>query len=319
MNASSVALQAPGLFGWSDRWPAAFRLVGLNVVRKREAFHCAADLYHRNTALSVTWSAPAVGSEIEVGALVRPELPMLVGTGDGPLVVSGLRVPRQPERDVNLFDTVRPERSGQPSVIGRARRLIDALPHVYRHLFNAIFWDQRRFARFCVNPASISNHHAHRHGLLLHTVETAEIALGLCRAYPRANRGLALVAALLHDAGKADEYFSRLNGTWGLTDRGRLIGHGVTVYEWIAAAVANASIDLRQDAYQALIHVLTARAGAPDWLGIRKPAMIENEIVTIADRFSSRMNLHDRLAAPGGGWGARHPHRGEPFTLLERD
>ena len=298
-----------------DLLPSAFRLTHLEVDRDEEVFYCAANLYHRQVTLSVTWSTSAVSPEIQVGALVRPDLPIVVRSEAGPLVIQGLSVFREPERDLNLFDTVRPERWNEPWLIQRARDLIDQLPSAYRHLFNVIFWDQRRFARFCVNPASLSNHHAHRSGLLLHTVETAEIALSLCNRCEHANCGLALVAALLHDAGKAEEYLPRGGGTWALTDRGRLIGHGFTVTEWIAAAAANFDIDLQQEAYQALIHVLTARTSAPEWLGIRKSAMIENEIVSFADRISGQINLHDRLAAAGGGWGVRHVHRRAPFTL----
>lgn len=301
-----------------DRLPVAFRLVHLDVVQDGDRVHCAADLYHRCAALSVIWSAPTNSPEIEVGALVRPEFPMLATTRGGPLAVANLSVLQQPERDLNLFETMRPERWRLPQLIERARILIDALPPVYRHLFNAIFWDHHRFARFCVSPGSMHNHHAQRSGLLLHSIETAEIALSLCDRSERVNRGLALIAALLHDAGKADEYLLDGEGASGLSNRGKLVGHGITVTEWIAAAVAaNPAIDLGEENHQALIHVLTARTSAPEWLGIRKSAMIENEIVSFADRLSGQLNLHDQLSAAEGGWGRRHRHRQAPFTLLD--
>jgi len=301
-----------------DLLPTVFRLIDLEVERNGEVYHCSATLYHRQATLSVSWSASVVSPGVEVGALVRPDFPIVMRSETGAVIIQGLSVPQEPERDLNLFDTVRPERWDEPRLIERARDLIDELPSAYRHLFNAIFWDFRRFARFCVNPASLSNHHAHRGGLLLHTVEAAEIALMLCERSKHANRGLVLLAVLLHDAGKADEYLPSGNGTWTLTDRGRLIGHGCTVTEWIAVAAANCGIDLQQKEYQALIHVLTARTNAPEWLGIRKAAMIENEILSVADRMSGHIDLHDGLAAAGGGWGVRHHHRPAPFTLADR-
>ena len=301
-----------------DLLPTVFRLIDLEVERDGEVYRCMANLYHRQATLSVTWYASVVSPGVEVGALVRPDFPIVMRSEAGRLIIKGLSVPQEPERDLNLFDTVRPERWNEPRLIERARDLMDELPSAFRHLFNAIFWDFRRFARFCVNPASLSNHHAYRGGLLEHTVATAEIALMLCDRSKHANRGLVLVAALLHDAGKADEYLRSGDGTWTLTDRGRLIGHDCTVIEWIAAAAANCGIDLRQEGYQALLHVLTARTNAPEWLGIRKTAMIENEIVSVADRMSGHIDLHDGLAAAGGGWGLRHHHRPAPFTLADR-
>lgn len=314
MPPSIITVQSPnGPYHTPEAFPKVFRLSHVEGMRKGEMWRCRAHLYHRLLAVPVTWNAPDL--DLMDGALVRPDFPVNLDAEDGYLVLSGLAMATEPERNLSLFDTVRPERLGQPELIERARILVEQLSPGYRHLFNAVFWDQKRFARFLVQPASITNHHAERCGLLRHTVETGEGALKLCEQSESANRDVVLMGALLHDAGKADEYHPNANGKPAMTDRGRLIGHVVTTTEWVAAAFARYAVDLSDEAYRALIHVLNARKGAPEWIGIRTPVMIECDIVSEADRLSGRINLHERLAAPGGGWGKKHPHRPAPFTL----
>jgi len=320
ISTSIILVQSPDRsYHFPDAFPKVFRLVGLEVVRQGEMCRCRAHLYHRLLAMHVTWHAPEVSAELRVGELVRPGFPVFVDTEDGDLVVSGLMIAHEPERSLNLFDTVRPEQSGQPELIERARILVEQLSPGYRHLFNAVFWDQRRFARFLRQPGSVTNHHAEPGGLLMHTVDTAEIALKQCERSTSANRDLVLIGALLHDAGKADEYLLKPNGKPAMTDRGRLIGHVVTATEWVAVAFAKFAVDLSDEMYRALIHVLNARKGVPEWVGVRTPVMIECDIVSEADRLSGRINMHERLADPGGGWGKRHPHRPAPFTLPKPD
>lgn len=170
--------------------------------------------------------------------------------------------------------------------------------------------------RFCTAPASVANHHAYRHGLIEHTVEVAENTLRLCEASTGVNRNLALLAALLHDAGEADEYAARGTHSWSLTDRGRLIGHDTTIVEWVAAASTQAR--LPNNTYVALLHILTARRGAPDWVGMRQPAMLESDILSQADRLSGQANLHAQMSNPNGGWGTKHRHmRSAPYSVPE--
>ena len=78
-----------------------------------------------------------------------------------------------------------------------------------------------------------------------------------------------VLAGLLHDTGKADEY-RWVHRRFELSDRGHLIGHRHTLLEWLAAARAQYRVMVPEAHYLALIHVLTAAKGAPAWLGLRE-------------------------------------------------
>jgi len=112
-----------------------------------------------------------------------------------------------------------------------------------------------------------------------------------------------ILAALLHDAGKADEYLLTSSGQWRMTDRGSLVGHKVTVTEWIAAASVLYGVALPEDKYLGLLHCLNSAQGAPQWLGIRETAMPEAFLLSGHDRASGKLDMFRRLAPPSKtGW-----------------
>lgn len=60
--------------------------------------------------------------------------------------------------------------------------------------------------------------------------------------------------------------------------------------------------------YEALLHCLTSSKGAPEWLGIRKPAMLEAVMLPDLDQCSGTEDLMARCAANDRWGGAFHPH-----------
>ncbi len=313
-NAVTVVADPGDLWGAP---PPMYRISALDVQDEGHLIACSATFYHRRGPLHVTWKSRQVG--VEEGLLVRPRGGPRAAPGAFEHQISRPSVLARPEPDVDLFETVPPSWGVPVDLLDRASALFARLPRAYRHLFNALVWDAGRFQRFCQWPGSLGNHHKRAGGLLEHTVDAAEIAWSLCQRNPKANAELTLLATLVHDLGKTDDYVWNPRGYWYASNRCRLIGHGVTIVEWIAVAAAVPGVALSQEAYEALVHLLTARDNAPSWLGIRRSAMIEGEILSHADRVSGRGDLHARLAAPGGGWGTRHPHRGsQPYTLPER-
>lgn len=127
--------------------------------------------------------------------------------------------------------------------------------------------------------------------------------------------GIALTAGFLHDAGKAAEYNPWKGGSWGMTNRGRLVGHRHTIIEWLAVALATNRIALPEQQYLSLLHAITAAPGA-EWLGIRSPMTPESTLLSLADRLSGEKSLVAQLAKWQGGWGDKYPHKkGQPFTI----
>ena len=145
------------------------------------------------------------------------------------------------------------------TLVRRASALWQSASRCLQHLFNAIFWDSRRLHRYLVG-ASPEGHHSWVHGNPWHTLEVAEQALKMAQGQPLACPEVLLMAALLHDAGKADEYRLGLPGL-ELTTRGKLVGHRNTIIR----------VDRRRHRPRAhrspspttgLIHALTSARGA---------------------------------------------------------
>ena len=159
-------------------------------------------------------------------------------------------------------------------------------------------------------------HHAEPNGNLRHTVEVAEEMRNLCRTRSYANQALGVLSALLHDAGKADEYVSNGKGGWDMSDRGKLLGHKVSAVEWIVQAVTRWNIKFPPGHYESLLHIMTAVPHAPDWMGLRQPVTPESLLLSMADRLSGHDDLMELTVNKDGGFGRFHKHlKSAPFTV----
>jgi hypothetical protein len=83
----------------------------------------------------------------------------------------------------------------------------------------------------------------------------------------------------------------------------------------VAAALATRRILLPEIKHLGLLHCLTAGVGA-DFLGIRRPATLEAEILSLADRLSGDSDLFRQNAREQPGLGRYHNHlQGRPFLM----
>ena len=298
--------------------PRIFRLTSYTAkVIDHKHTECTATLFHEKASMKVRWTTASPDHRIKPNRLVSTRWSAHRGCDEeGVLRISRLVLIERPEAMENLFETVPSGWVRDRQLVGEAKDLIEALPRGHRHLFNAIFWDGERFRRFCMGPSSMNGHHNTDSGNLRHAVDVAKMMRENCGARQITNTPLAILSALLHDAGKADEYRLNPSGEWKLSDRGRLLGHKITVVEWIASAMARYRIMLPISHYMALLHCLTASQNAPEWLGIRKPAMLEAMMLSNMDRLSGTGDLMERCAA-NDGWGQFHPHIGlRPFAVM---
>lgn len=274
-------------------------------------FACEARLFHQRACLQVTWTARQPDSRLRSEtALVRIQWPKRAPTSlHGQIHVDRLVYLERPEPTVNLFQTVPYGWVRDRQLVISGIDLLARMPTPLLHLFNAIFWNGGRFHRFCTGPSSLRHHHAEPNGNLRHSID---VALRMARELDAASEGhrphatgiddparqpwtaeqaTAIMVALLHDAGKADEYQARSDGTLGLSARGRLLGHKTTVTEWIAVAKALWVPKLPERQYLALIHGFSAASGAPEWLGIRRPETTAAKFLSSLDRLSGLSSL----------------------------
>jgi 3'-5' exoribonuclease len=274
-------------------------------------------LFHERASLSVEWVSRQVDVRLQAGCLVSVRWLGRVLCAEGALRIARLVRLDRPDPALNLFDTLPSSWVIDRALVKRAAALWERLPRAFAHLFNAIFWDGARLYRYLTSPSSLRGHHAERLGNLRHSIEVAERALDIAACEARVHRGVLVMAALLHDAGKADEY--RLGyHSLELSDRGRLIGHRITVLEWIAVARAMHRVILPEAHYLGLVHALASAKGAPPWLGLREPQSLEATIVSAADRLSGHSDLIEQHAPRRSGFGRYHPHLGgRPFVLAE--
>lgn len=299
-----------------DRLPPVFRIQSI----ERHPFdehnvRSRAVLYHDKATLTVEWLSRHVDVRLTVGALVS------IRWCDRPVcLVGAVRIARltlleKPEPAVNLFETIPHGWLRDRDLARRGAMLWERLPRGFRHLFDAIFWQGGRFHRFVAGPSSLKGHHRAPNGNLRHSVEVAEHAVALAAVDTVACAEVLILAGLLHDAGKADEY-RLVRQRFELSDRGRLVGHRHTVIEWIAAARACHRVIVPEADYLALVHALTCAKGAPEWLGLREPQSLDAAILSAADRLSAQGELIGRHAPAKTGFGRYHPHLGmRPFVV----
>ena len=177
--------------------------------------------------------------------------------------------------------------------------------------------------KFFVCPAAIGFHHAYEGGLLVHTVEVCDIALGMSvlttnqnLAKPWCGHDILIAAALFHDLIKIKEYDSfwdfpantvgqrllRIPGTdesglqkfWKHTDYGKSIGHICG-----SAAAFQTAADYRGVSFatiEAVTHCILAHHGRKEWGSPVEPQTLEALILHQADMLSAKFGATKDIA-----------------------
>ena len=275
-----------------------------------------AELINNQCLLTIKLKGIGLDNNVKIGDIVSVKLCNHIQTNDPRQKIKRLIKHEQPNSSVNLFNLLPHDWVKDRALVLRALVVFNSISKQHQLLFNSIFWDAERFKRFCICPSSMSGHHSSFNGNLRHTIEVAEIMIRLFNESSFVNFDLGILAALLHDAGKADEYISSKNGHCYLSERGKLLGHKFTSVEWIVAASSKWNIQLPTDHYVGLLHILSAAPNAPDWLGIRQPALPEAHLLSIADRLSGQEDLIRKTINMNGGFGQHHKHLKSPPFLV---
>lgn len=246
-----------------------------------------ATLFHEQGMREVTWQSAQVDCRLKRGCYVAVRGPEHSVNQADSYRIQRLDLLDKPLPTVNPFDTVPANWVGDRVLVKRAWVLWGQLSRPMQHLVTAVLWDGKRFERFLTGPAALSCYPPVPNANLRHAVETAEHALSLANGLADVSTSVLIAAALLHDAGKADDF--RLcpdRDGYTYSERGQLVGARHTVLEWLAVARGRDGVIVPEGQYLALVHALTATRGAA-WLGIREPQIIEATILAVAERACS--------------------------------
>jgi len=297
--------------------PWLFRIISMQRQSLPQGgYRFGAEIFHEKASLAVTWIASKQDDRLQEGCIVTPRWSTRAVSTNGKIIINRLLPVTSPSL-VNLFDTVPYEWVSNRKYIHEAKQLVEVLPDYFIKLLNGIFVDHIRFYRYLTGPSSLNGHHNVQHGNFVHTIEVAKNALLLAKDRPLICQEILILASLLHDAGKADEYqYNYKRGVFEISSRGALLGHKLSIVEWIAAAIAQYQISIPDTQHLSLLHALTAVKGAPDWVGIREAVSPEAHLLSMADRLSGQDDLYKQTMPTKEGFGRYHKHlKGRPFLV----
>lgn len=190
-----------------------------------------------------------------------------------------------PAPDPELADLLPASARSRQNMLADLHTLIESLDQPWRQLVSHVLLDDAFLPLFSTAPAARSMHHGYIGGLLEHSLSMAKIAQSLAAHYPYVNCDLLLAGVLLHDMGKTMEY--RADGTFELTDDGRLVGHIVRAIVMIEKAAAD--INFPEDDLQQLIHLVASHHGTQEWGSPTTPKSLEAVLLHQIDLLDSRV------------------------------
>ncbi len=246
--------------------------------------------------------------------------------GDDPVTVSGKVAQFQGRRQLHLRkirlagEDERPMEELVPAstldidqVVEEISALLSGLEHPHLRALGAAYLDDAPYMEALARaPAARSFHHAHRGGLLEHTLSVMRLTDAICAHYREAqpgllNRDLCIMGAWLHDLGKVDEISP--DGGFNYTSQGRLLGHlllGMRVLDGKIAGLPDFPAELADH----VRHLVASHHGRLEHGSPKLPMTAEALVLHRADEMDSTLaNLNDLLKQTGqSDWTAYQAH-----------
>lgn len=167
-------------------------------------------------------------------------------------------------------------------------------------LLQAIFRKEGVWKQFTEAAAAQGHHHAHRGGLVEHTLEVAHLCDDACLRLPFLRRDFLLTGAMLHDIGKLDEMDHGL--AFGkFTVAGTCVGH-TNDGAYLVRRAAEQIPGLSEDLQLTLANLILSHHGQREWGAAQNPATAEAFVLHACDNMSAKTNECRRLteaASPG--------------------
>jgi len=237
-------------------------------------------LCHGEESIKVSWNSTQVDCRLKRGCyvVIRGEKRKALDDSNS-LPITRLDILDKPVPSIKPFAMVPASWVCDRDLVQRATTLWDQMSRPFQHLVSAVLWDAGRFYRFVTGPASPTDYSCSN---FRHAVDTAERVASLAQGLPDVSQSVVIAAALLHDAGKADDFrLSPEGGGYVLSDRGLWVGHRHTILEWLA--VARIRVIVPDAQYLALLHALLA---AQDVCGHGAMKSTEAIMLSVADRMA---------------------------------
>ncbi len=154
-----------------------------------------------------------------------------------------------------------------------------------RQLLKNIFSGET-YEAFVRNPAGMKMHHAYIGGLLQHSVDVCDLALGMAERVEGVDKDLVITGALLHDIGKLREISADLGFPY--TSTGRFMGHIAMGALMVQEAAAKSKLPARS--LEQLQHIILSHHGDNEKGSPVVCATREAFIVHYADELNAIMN-----------------------------
>ena len=139
------------------------------------------------------------------------------------------------------------------------------------------------------HPAGVSIHHSTLHGLLMHSINVAEVCDSLCKIYSYTNidRDLLISSAIIHDIGKIFE-LTTSGGSYSYSLEGHLLGHISIGYKLIDEASKELNIEGEEPLL--LEHLILSHHGKLEFGSPVRPCLLEAEILSKIDDLDAKIN-----------------------------
>ncbi|MEZ4873819.1 MAG: HD domain-containing protein [Bdellovibrionales bacterium] len=136
-------------------------------------------------------------------------------------------------------------------------------------------------------PAAKTIHHASVGGLIEHICSICTVMDFMAQHYKQLDRDLLIFGAIYHDIGKLWEL--KIDGGFGYTDRGRLVGHMQIACEMVSKY--SQEIDGFTDQLKdILIHIILSHHGRLEYGSPKRPKFLEAMVVAMIDDLDSKID-----------------------------
>ena len=250
-----------------------------------------ATLYHDKANFATEWVTRYPDVRIRPGSLVTVVWAQRKPVTTEPYRVERVALIERPRLEVNLFETVPPSLVKDRQLLKRAADLWVRMPQEFRHLFNGVFWNGERFLKYLVGPVSLEPTGCVPNANFRHCVSVAEDAQSLAHSRGKFFAPIAVLAGLLHDAGKVEDFrYDRVNRRFTLSNTAHLVSHRNRIQHWVMTAIATHRIILKEENLAGLLHALQVVANPSDGPLLNPARTIEAMALVLADRYFSQVD-----------------------------